>query len=523
MKACMQALYIQNNLHFVTNRCTKISSGQLFVVYLFYHFKPFFIKPNFKNMSLRARIVTALQANKTEFAAFPNAEAALTRFVELAQMPTAQVDEAKRHWIYWWNKVFRENTDISARAQAYAEKGWTPSGRNPEAATELLAPAGPIDIRTFTTAGLTTDDAMFKRWVTNSEIDDIFSDDGGVMAGTSNMIVGGPGVGKTTLALMLASRIKEFNPEAKVAIVSSEMEKEDLIYEAHRKPWINQLEFILTSEYENNLKDVISAIFKMGNDVIILDSFQDICDKLKDFCGMTSTAAENWLMFRMKKTKGGDNDRHVYTAFIAIQQQTKGGVFAGSNKIKHGLTAMFELHREPRGDRYCKSTKNRRCGQHVQKKLYYYLGANNHVMFDSEKWDRELANVGDETAPNAAPVADTQALLRQYDGLSAETMAAISSQLAHPGEAVPADAKYCEPFFDEIANCWIMEPTTNYVGRLQTVTAETKEAAMIRAALNIDNLPFDDPGNREIPNTMDSDDGDGHDDRDEENGNDDEE
>jgi len=68
----------------------------------------------------------------------------------------------------------------------------------------------------------------------------------------------------------------------------------------------------------------------------------------------------------------GGNKNKKNTTFLAIQQVTKGGVFVGSNKLKHNTTGMLELRR---GDEdinpHMVFTKNRR-GQ-VQEKLFYSL------------------------------------------------------------------------------------------------------------------------------------------------------
>ena len=263
---------------------------------------------------------------------------------------------------------------------------------------------------------------MFKNYLTNSEIDEIFSDDGGPMSATSIMICGGPGVGKSTLLFWLAARVREFYPDAKIAVVSSEMEEEDLIYEARKKQWMNSLEFVLTSEYGSRLSTAMTKIYTTGYDIIILDSFADVCDKLKDFNGMTGSGAETFLLELMKNAKGGKNKTGAFTLNLVIQQVTKGGNFAGSNKLKHNTTGMLELRRESSGDRYMVFTKNRRCGQYVGKKLYYFLGANNQISFDSERWEREKA--GDETEDTTQSQSNeskNNRMLTEFGEISAES------------------------------------------------------------------------------------------------------
>ena len=67
----------------------------------------------------------------------------------------------------------------------------------------------------------------------------------------------------------------------------------------------------------------------------------------------------------------GGNKNQKNTTFLAIQQVTKGGVFVGSNKLKHNTTGMLELRRDGEENPHMLFTKNRR-GQ-VQEKLFYSL------------------------------------------------------------------------------------------------------------------------------------------------------
>ena len=87
----------------------------------------------------------------------------------------------------------------------------------------------------------------------------------------------------------------------------------------------------------------------------------------------------------MDKHNKAGNETNRHTAFICIQQMTKGGDFAGSNRIKHMTTAMAHLKFDGRGrdaERYIIFSKNRR-GE-VGDKIYFRLFRPNNVEYSFE-------------------------------------------------------------------------------------------------------------------------------------------
>jgi predicted ATP-dependent serine protease len=83
-----------------------------------------------------------------------------------------------------------------------------------------------------------------------------------------------------------------------------------------------------------------------------------------------------------------NNSDQRNTTFLAIQQVTKGGVFVGSNKLKHNTTGMMEIRYEDEDAnlQYIMFTKNRRGP--VNQKLYFSLKATGAVQYnrsDSEQ------------------------------------------------------------------------------------------------------------------------------------------
>ena len=77
---------------------------------------------------------------------------------------------------------------------------------------------------------------------------------------------------------------------------------------------------------------------------------------------MSSKKAETELLNLFEKHNLGQNDSNINSSFLVIQQVTKGGEFAGSNRFKHMMTGMAHMKWTKEGDRTFFFSKNRRGG-----------------------------------------------------------------------------------------------------------------------------------------------------------------
>ncbi len=77
---------------------------------------------------------------------------------------------------------------------------------------------------------------------------------------------------------------------------------------------------------------------------------------------MSYKKAETELLNLFEKNNLGENDSEINTAFLVIQQVTKGGEFAGSNRFKHMMTGMAHMKWTKEGERTFFFSKNRRGG-----------------------------------------------------------------------------------------------------------------------------------------------------------------
>ena len=94
------------------------------------------------------------------------------------------------------------------------------------------------------------------------------------------------------------------------------------------------------------------------------------------------------LLNVLEKNNKANNKANKNTAFVCIQQMTKQGEFAGSNRIKHMTTAMAALRFDGRGrdaERYIEFSKNRRGS--VGDKIYFSLSRGGCVDYSFEMVD----------------------------------------------------------------------------------------------------------------------------------------
>ena len=225
---------------------------------------------------------------------------------------------------------------------------------------------------------LSFDPSLFKTMRTGKAIDELLSSDGGFPRSTNFMLVGDPGIGKSTVSMDILSDLKLRGHS--VLFISGEMDRVDLYGYVKRYPKFGNLDILFLGEYvDENPKDVIEKTLDSGYDVVLIDSFVEVQDTVKEGAKMSANSTEKWLIDLMRKHNSGGNTKSVYTSFLCIQQVTKEGVFVGSNKLKHNTTGMMELRFTKDGKRYAMFTKNRR-GE-VNKKLYFDLSSTGDVRY----------------------------------------------------------------------------------------------------------------------------------------------
>ena len=225
------------------------------------------------------------------------------------------------------------------------------------------------------------DPRLFDTLKTGRPIDSILSIEGGLTKSTNFVLVGDPGVGKSTVSMDLLSDLQSNG--ASVLFISGEMDRFDLHKYVERYPKFGDLDILFLGDYvEENPREIIEEILDKGYDVVLIDSLAEVQDTIKEASKITSNASEKWMIDLMRRNNSGGNAKESYTSFICIQQVTKDGVFLGTNKLKHNTSGMMELRFDEVGDRYIMFTKNRR-GE-AFKKLYFDLSSTGDVSYQGD-------------------------------------------------------------------------------------------------------------------------------------------
>lgn len=230
---------------------------------------------------------------------------------------------------------------------------------------------------------------LFQEHKTDTPLDGLFSIGGGVPKATNYMVVGDPGVGKSTVTLDVIANAKKNG--SKVLFISAEMSPVDLKLYVDRYPKFGDIDIFFPQEIDDDesVKTVLLEVLNEGYDIVLIDSFIELQATIQEQDRMTRNAAEKWLLNQMYIHNLGENKGKHYTSFLAIQQVNKGGSFAGSMKLKHMTTGMMEIRfvdAETQEERYIVFSKNRR--GHVGKRMFFDLSATGDVTYDTDRFKK---------------------------------------------------------------------------------------------------------------------------------------
>ena len=220
-----------------------------------------------------------------------------------------------------------------------------------------------MNLKTVKMSDLSFDPKLFRPMKSGRVIDSHFSSEGGLMKGTNYAIVGDPGIGKTTVMLDMLADLQAKGQ--KVLFISGEMNQIDMFGYVKRFPKFGQLPILFMGDYcEDNALEVVKSILSEGWDTVLIDSMAEIQNAVVDTTKgwMSGKKAETELLNLFEKHNMGENDSEINTSFLVIQQVTKGGEFAGSNRFKHMMTGMAHMKWTKEGDRTFFFSKNRRGG-----------------------------------------------------------------------------------------------------------------------------------------------------------------
>jgi len=265
-------------------------------------------------------------------------------------------------------------------------------------------------------------------------LDDFFSMEGGVPKASIIIVGGDPGAGKTTLTCDILGEAETNGNDC--LFISSEMDRVDFKKYSKRFPKFGSF----TTYFPTMKRDILNeleSLIEHGFDLVLIDSFKDIKDKIAEQRSITKTKAELFLVDLMKRAKNGiETDRgEYYTTTMVIQQMTKAGDFAGSNALKHVVTAVARLVVENEYDSYVTFEKNRRGEAH--NRLYYEIGKD-YLKYDAERREREKEAVEfmdeEKDRKDENDYASVEDLMNDLDGDNSENQESDSSNGGWTGE-----------------------------------------------------------------------------------------
>ena len=203
-----------------------------------------------------------------------------------------------------------------------------------------------VKVNTVKMSDLNFDDNLFTPIKTgNDNLDSFISSDGGFMPATNIILIGTPGIGKSTVGLDFLVRAQAQGK--KVLFISGEMQRIDMFRYCKRFPAFNNLDIFFVSDYiKTDPVKAIEKVLENGYDLVLMDSWAEVSRTIKDHSNLSSSKVESWILDQFEKHNEGNNKSKSYTCFLTIQQVTKNGEFVGSNRLKHMTSAMLEMYRD---------------------------------------------------------------------------------------------------------------------------------------------------------------------------------
>lgn len=228
----------------------------------------------------------------------------------------------------------------------------------------------------------------FRHFATETLFDQVASeipDLPGFLSGSVIICCGESGVGKSTLLIDLLAKVKAADPTVEPLYISTEMTKTDLYFYMQKMKKIGSISTLLMHEYlKHGLREAIELAFMSTEySIILLDSYQDLVEKMADILNWRAREAENFIIGLMVEAA-----EKLGKCIIAIQHLTKGGEYVGRTFLKHTTTAMLEIRFDKGGRRFATFSKNRRCGGMINVPLFFDLDKDGSVVFDVDYFEQ---------------------------------------------------------------------------------------------------------------------------------------
>lgn len=230
-------------------------------------------------------------------------------------------------------------------------------------------------------------DEFFNNMSTGSpELDNTFSELGGLIPSQVVLVTGNPGSGKTTLCAVVGSRLTKTNTRP-VVFLSYEMSDFQLKIQAKKIPGFSDL-LISTHEFHSQA-DGIESLFKALDAIspcmVIVDSLQKMASKMPQGMNRGQILLVEHFTKWAKKT---------FTPVMLIGHNSKGGDYAGPSFLKHEVDSHLTVWYDREiNERLFSMSKNRFGGNMEQ---YGFRITSDGVFLGNEWWSKLDKQTDDE-------------------------------------------------------------------------------------------------------------------------------
>ena len=101
------------------------------------------------------------------------------------------------------------------------------------------------------------DKSLFVNFATGTVLDNLLCSYHGLPKGVNYMIIGDPGVGKTTILLDMLSNIQRLQPKTRILFISAEMNEIDLAIYVQRFPKFSEIEILFVeADFDNGIHNL---------------------------------------------------------------------------------------------------------------------------------------------------------------------------------------------------------------------------------------------------------------------------
>lgn len=140
---------------------------------------------------------------------------------------------------------------------------------------------------------------LFDNYQTGTVLDRLLCSYSGLPKGVNYMIVGDPGVGKTTIILDMMANIQKQYPKLHILFVSAEMNEIDLAIYVQRFPKFGNLDILFVEsdfDEESHNWEQLTQVLQGGWDIVAIDSFHELQGIIKEEENITQKRAESMLL-----------------------------------------------------------------------------------------------------------------------------------------------------------------------------------------------------------------------------------